>query len=517
MAGLQNVNLMGPNPAQPMDIQTAQAQLQLQQQIAQALLASGMSPTSMLDTGLVKSANWGDALGKMAEVYFGRKALDQIGGAQQGLAQEQLSRTSQGITDLLQSMNSHVTTDEQGNPVSVQPADPLGGIARAYGTGVGDVKDIAKALLSTGAAMAPKINELKAELSKYYTKDSIENAVGMGSNQFGMPFPSVDMHKLVRMPAVTEARGPTASLSSYDPEVGPVAGPAQQVPPNEPTSGPPRNIGTTSLAPPPQPLVMPGEKDPRTQQVNTLTVPARVNVVTNQMEPVPEAANLPAAHEATALQKELQANYNHLNDAVAYIPRLTQVVNLAGRAITGGWSNLRTEIEQTALQLGMTHDEISAVPSTQSLIALMLPRAAAELKTISPRASEKIIQMVAQANAAGAEADPRHIVDIAGNAIAQIMTDVNVHNTRDVPLAAKSDLGQRALKYQVQFPELPLPQDSPLNIQKQGNTYINQGLTTPRPFGQAAALRTKVVNGTTYVDLGGGRWGVAEPKSLKIE
>src|SRR5215831_6055910 len=92
MAGLQNVNLMGPNPAQPFDIQAAQAQLELRQQIAQALMAQGLSPTQMLDTGAVKVANWGDALGKMAKSYMAGQALGDIGQQQQDLANQVLKR-----------------------------------------------------------------------------------------------------------------------------------------------------------------------------------------------------------------------------------------------------------------------------------------------------------------------------------------------------------------------------------------------------------------------------------------
>src|SRR5208283_1983250 len=107
--------------------------------------------------------------------------------------------------------------------------------------------------------------------------------------------------------------------------------------------------------------------------------------------------------------------------------------------------------------------------------------------------------------------DPRHIVDIVGNVMAKIMTDTAQNNNQEIPSAKKSWLGETAEQYRIPFTPFTLPADSPINIQKVGNTYINQALTTPRAFNQAGAVTIKTVGNQAYKQIGvnpdeSGRW-----------
>lgn len=517
MAG---ISLVSPPPGQPFDILTQQAQLQKAQELAYALLAKELGgnepPTIRTAAGnpfgrdVVNLA----PLGNVGAAYLTNKRLTGPGGIneqQQALADQVLHRYQEGI----QRVFSPSLPNGASSVMGTQPPTPMQVFERSVSEQDPRIQAMGGSLLKAWGEMAPKVMQAKVDLGKDFKASTVDQAF----DPSGL-LPTLRMGALSRLPkyidtsrtagTITAVENPEEGLGAPTPAGAPpgVSGVTQQAP----------NVKSVSVAPPANPVIAPGDTytDNTGTHKNTTGLPLQQNPVTHLYAPIPEAAIAPPAKQADWWQNHLGAKFDSLNDQVNTIPRMMQVVNLAKRAMLGGAASVRTEAMQLALQLGMTKDEISAVPSTQSLIALLLPHAAAGSKDISPRVSQQVFEKVAEASGAHTDVDPRHIVDIAGNNIGQIMTDVYRHNSVDIPAARQSDLQQAADRYKIPFPKLDLPADSPIHIKRQGNSFINEGLTSPRPFGQAGGYPIKTIGDKTYIQRGG-KWYVGEQQSLSLE
>lgn len=144
----------------PADIGTEREILAKKRRIIDALLARGtarMSPT--IDAGAYKIANWGDAIGSIADAYFGKKGSDELDERDRALGEETSRRTQEGITkylaDLLGSDNAPIGQDtraldesgaEGAPPVAMGAvkANPIKAIAEAMGSGLQPLQDMAK-------------------------------------------------------------------------------------------------------------------------------------------------------------------------------------------------------------------------------------------------------------------------------------------------------------------------------------------------------------------------------------
>jgi len=111
--GINNINLMGPNPAQPFDIQTEQAKIAQAQQIAQLLLAQGTAkgPTGFM-TGEGPLARYvpdiGGIIAKVVNAGQGRSQMND--------AQAQQAALAGKIQDIDRTTGADVTRQLTGAP-----------------------------------------------------------------------------------------------------------------------------------------------------------------------------------------------------------------------------------------------------------------------------------------------------------------------------------------------------------------------------------------------------------------
>lgn len=154
---MPQVSLMGPNPAQPFDMQAEQARLQIAQQLAQALLTGSLTDSSpTVDAGGVKMANIAEPIGKLFQGRAANAMLQDTLQKQAGLSREYqagLSKDLQGYMAL-----------RRGTPDSVvggsAPADELGGGPPAIARGKpGDVAAAISSLLASRYPEAQKMGE----------------------------------------------------------------------------------------------------------------------------------------------------------------------------------------------------------------------------------------------------------------------------------------------------------------------------------------------------------------------
>ena len=166
---LNNINLMGPNPAQPFDIQTQQAMLAQQMQIADAMIAAGLHPNNPVIRTAAGNpfgrdvANFGDPIARVMQSIIGNKMQNEVMGQQSGLAQELQRRTQADISTVMEHLTGGPSEPGVGPPTpeGVPPPDMPGrppnfaaGVQSALGSSVPGVRAIGTKLV--GDMPSPK-------------------------------------------------------------------------------------------------------------------------------------------------------------------------------------------------------------------------------------------------------------------------------------------------------------------------------------------------------------------------
>jgi len=379
---------MGPNPAQPMDIQTAQAQLQLQQQIAQALLASGMSPTQMLDTGAVKTANWGDALGKMAEIFAGRQSLDKIGAAQQDLAQqsnEMYQRDVQKVYDTLKQ------------------------------TG-----DVGQAVGEASKSLHPEVQKIAGALMQAYLKQMVTpevmgSMVGRGGiDPTSIPPAMGGTNMLIRPELLRKLPIMESGEGGAKGEFTPTAPPGQRLQP----------AGT--LQPPVSPVTPAGAAPGGGIQLPTQVTPKGTTEV------VPGSAEAPnvliqkknAEQQVGALETGKVAAQSFME----HEPVFEQMIKLIDTAGMGAGREWIRQAQKWAVRLGVSQDDAHQIDSIETLMKYALPQAAHAARDFNARSTQIEFINFKEAMGADPNMDPRTARNIFMHGIMEGMNQLEVHN-----------------------------------------------------------------------------------------
>jgi hypothetical protein len=143
---IRPISLMGPNPAQPLDIQTEQAKLAQAQQIAELLLAKSMvgesQPTFRTSAGNpfgIDVPNIQDPVGRIVDAQRARETLAGTQRQQAALAQEVQARTQAVLPQILAKRagtpQGEVPT-EGGPPTPAVPPDFMGAVQMALTSGL---------------------------------------------------------------------------------------------------------------------------------------------------------------------------------------------------------------------------------------------------------------------------------------------------------------------------------------------------------------------------------------------
>lgn len=140
-----NVNLVGPTPQQPYDIQAEQAKLALAQKLAQALIDQSIEPKKPgFLTGEGRLAryvpNYGDPVSDIASALIGKQRLGDVQDKQAALAKELAGREAEGFTQYMRTMRGsepeELPAGEQGPPAPGKAPDFVGAITQALSSGL---------------------------------------------------------------------------------------------------------------------------------------------------------------------------------------------------------------------------------------------------------------------------------------------------------------------------------------------------------------------------------------------
>lgn len=483
---IANVNLMGPNPGQPFDIQTQQAQLARAQAIAQALIAQGLTPESpIIHTGggnpfARDVANWAGPLSKALLTAAGTHRQGQLNDQEQGLAQDYNSRVKSGIEDYLTTSSDHMgeaagpPVPGEGPPEMAMAGDPVKALANAMGSGLSPVQDLAKALLAAQVNIAGKSmttpDNIAHLVSAGVDPASVPGATTAGRGPLGMNIPMLDYKKLFMQSKFVEPRGGVVA------EANPGA--------TQPPAGPSR-INPPQVMTPVGPVV--SADDPN----NPIPGLPTQKGVTGAVE-VPKGAEhapsiLAAREQIKASQEEIGERLPALIAAKKAAPQLVQIAEIVHRANMGQLGEAKNLMKAYATALGLTNDEIGSVNSTQTIQALLMPRAAQAAKEVnSTRATQFEFMKGLESVGAGKNIDPRHTIDMVGKALADAMSDSAVFHNEVLPRAKAAGV-PGVEKYYTEL-GFEIPKGLPIHLEPgpNHNTFVNKGITEPRGMKEAS-------------------------------
>lgn len=425
-----NVNLMGPNPSQPADLQAEQARLAMMQQISQALLAQGMSPTQMHDTGAVKTANWGDSLGKLAQTYFGRQGMDEVSGQQQGLAQEYTRRLGEdtdkvygaleGGPGLVEAAGPPTAEGEIATRAEMLPGSVGRAIKQAGKSSIPEVREIAKTLLAA---------QVKFVGDQALTPATIAQVVRAG----------VDPASL----AQAQRTGPWGTkflpggaggldLSAKESNVAPGTTPGSFRPSEEtwkPTAGavkvPPKSLGVAGSEP--SPTGGPANVTPAGE-------------ITPMGGPASEAIKeimAPAVKEAKESQEAARRFIQHDLTRYQQLIQLAQIAQAQGT--TGEFGDqLNTARKIAARIFGFSNDDANKITNFESMMKLALtPAAHAGRIEVGGRYTQMEFFQFLKAGAASGITDPRTAQNIFTQGLLDGVNHIELHNRTVLPYLEK--------------------------------------------------------------------------------
>lgn len=491
---MNNINLMGPNPAQPFDLQTQQAQLAIQQQIAQAMIQQGMtSPEAVVHTGgnnpyARDIPNFAGITGQLANAMMGPKMLENVSGKQQGLAQEMNRRYQEDIAGVMGNFQPHAQ-EEPGPPspggepaYSMQPGGGLlGAITSAAKSSDPRIQAMAQALLK---------NATDLEAKQAWTPGDQTAYMRAGGNPSNIPA----MLKRGQFTGQQILAAPEAAQRVYVEKTSPLETVSTATVGADGTKGVPSTVTTPAAAP--RPPVPPGAAG----AASTIAPTAYNEKGDPKILETPESK---ASEEATkAAQKEIDEKLPAVQAFQLHAPRLVQVADIIKLVNVGALGPAKQLMTRFAADFGWDPDTIGKINKTQTAQAMLVPTAAHMAKEINAsKATQQEFNKMLDTIGAGKDVDPRHMEDMIGNAIADGLSNTAQFNRDVLGRASKTAMGpEGAQKY---FAEINFkgPDNPAIDLQGTGQAWVNRGVTTSRPYPKAGST-SKVPSGpNAYGDM----------------
>jgi hypothetical protein len=427
MAG---ITLTGPNPAQPFDIQTQQAQLAQAQQIALAMIQQGLEPGSpVIHTGgnnpfardVVNLA----PLGKIGETILAKHNLGTINQQQQDLANQVIARRQEGLKQ------------------AFGPEMPNGS-PTVMGTQQPGILQSAKLLL---ASPDPNLQQLggnmmamvaKGEESRQATPQAVADFVGRGridpaslhlsTTLFGFPsFSQQDYNNMKRLPdLVTQTPGQQTST----------------VPLGGANAGTPPQVVVAPHAALPATLTPPGGAMPG-GGTNPQPVTMQTSALSGETSPVAGPATTAVALKLDNAQKEANLNFNQVQGFQENLPRylqMAQIVNAARqKGNFGAFGNEVNFLRKLSVQLGVSQDTANKVTDFETFNKYAVPEAASNAREgVGSRVAVVEFQSFLNSLGAGGSTDPRAMMNIIQQKLLEgINNNVNQQRIYNPNLAAQ--------------------------------------------------------------------------------
>lgn len=431
---VNNISLNGPAAKPvgvPYDIQTEQTRLARLRKVQEALAASSLgssSPASMY--GKVAIANWGDAIGRVADAIGAAKMDQNLSEREQKVAQDYNDRLSTGIQDFYHTMQPH---QEEGvgppapdnsaapgpPPSGMVPGNPLQAISNAVGSGIGPLQDLGMGMLKaqTAGAITPK--DLLDHAQHLDPK-----AISAIANYYGWNLP----------PEFFTGRGQvqTAGGVALGTQDGTVV---SKTPVERFTQG--------------------------TANVGGVPVPVQTGDVTGKQEGSTGVSAPPALRGEDAFEtglagdqvKRLSEGYDTLQKQATNLPTVIQTAALADKAMIGTpWSDLQLQGAKILNGLGFKPDLTSRIPATEQLNSFLGQRLLANAKPLGSGNgfSDRDLKFLSGVEGVGSVRDPRTVKALAALNVAGTL---NMADNQDqlIQRAAATRGGDTAAKVQAMY------------------------------------------------------------------
>jgi hypothetical protein len=468
---MPNVSLTAgviPGTGLPPELATRQMQLQVQQQIAEALLAQGMGNVPSTTAGpsgnpyARDTVNIGGILNKYIDTQAGREGLSRIGPQQAAIAAASEAMRKQDMAGVMQDIMGGPTPGPyEGGSIDKKP-DIVAAIRRALLSSHPAVQaqgdELQKALIAAqmkGLATP----EIASAASRNITAESLAGSLTpqTGGYPLGNTF---DLNKWVMKGIPVE--GPAGARGVQYPAAGVPVTPAGVLqPPKQPIAlaGSPGVSPSTAAiidgatapggAAPPSATVAP---TPATPPPASSAVPANPSTADATWEAtgVPKVLDTPANKMVTDVAKgkidELEKGKAASQAFVENQPKLTAMLSLIPNADLRWGGEQITQIRQALISAGFSTDEANKVKDTQTLMKLALPQAAEAARAFNSRATQLEFQKFSDAAAANQNISPGAAKNIIMQAIldgvnANKQHEINISQYGELPVIGKEQAG----------------------------------------------------------------------------
>ena len=426
----------------PPELATKQMQLQVQQQLAEALLAKGMQNIEPVTHGPAgnpfarDTVNWGGILSNLANTLGGRSELEKIGPQQAAIAQQGEAMRKQDMAGVMQDiMGGSTPGPYEGGSIN-KPPSVVNAIARALASSSPPVQaqgqELQKAWIEGQMKGIPSSADTMSG-ARNLTAESIAAARTPGL--FGM---GLDPSKFVNK--AIEVSGPAGAIGTLAPVPGAQVAPAGILqPPHQPVINPGDPLDGTSAgshpvadtatvvtpeAPPPT-----GEQPASPSDIAAGKAPPGVPInntgahLTYNPDGTAKVLETPVTKLATEIAnqkvKDLGEGKEKSQAFVEAIPKLSGILNLIGNSDLRWGGEQITKARQVAVSLGLSTDASNKIVDTQTFLKLTLPQAAENARSFNSRATQLEFVKFLDAAAANQNVDPR----AARNIITQSLLD----------------------------------------------------------------------------------------------
>ena len=468
------ITLTGPNPAQPFDIQTQQAQLAQQQALAYAMLQQYMSPTApTIHTGggnpfardVVNLAPVGNVI---ASALTGKRVS--------GLNQQQQELANQYMQRRLDELNT-----------AFSPQMPSGAPS-VMGTQQPPMLDIATRLIRSqvpqnaqlGATILSQI--AKGEEARQFTPATGASYVRAGVDPsslhftqgvFGFPQQTqADVNAMRVLPKPTDVPA-TNTLYAFQPQ-----NPSATAPIAQPTAPPatvtPPGGALPGGSPNPNPVAM--QTEPRTGE--HVPIPG----------PVLAGSEKGAELSATGANEGADMSWLRSSTFAQEIPTDIMMAKIAQGAVKyggnfGGHGEIINDIRKLFAQVGLNPDKANNITNYELFRKMAVPAVTSHMRQdLGARISNIEFTTQLEALGAGGNTDPRALLDLTTQRLMNGANMINAHNTMFLPRLVRTN-PELAKQYELQNIDIGRDVIKPLqeagiqtNWKKLDNgNYIDQG------------------------------------------
>jgi len=422
---MPTINLLGPNPAQGMDLQTQQLQLAQAQQIAQALIGQGITGN---DSPVIHTApgnpfardvaNWSGPLSKAIMGAVGLHRQGTLNEQQQALAQAIIGQREEGMATMAEA-SRHIPAQfgtvlgDQGGPGDALSNPTPDRSIMTHPGQEGGILAGAMAGLNARSPEARAIAQMFLKMQADISKEQMVKPADMSS--LGKEYDPTSFPRAMTRDPLTNAlilSNPKALERIPTPVTTPL-GDTTNFPV---TAGATKGTGSVPSITnqPPGILLKPGAVSPDGKTKNDTPYTMAYNYRTGELSSAdkedPKFKTQAAAADDFA--KLLQTGHQGYQKQVATLPTLVKLEALTRNLATGAGGSALTDVRRWMKTMGISEDEQGKIVDAQSWVKYLTGPATQAIHDVSSRPAVLEFSQLMQSSAADLQADPRTAVNI---------------------------------------------------------------------------------------------------------